>query len=99
MPTPVWFVEDRGMFYVRTIHNAGKVKRVRNQPQVRMMPCGQRGEPRGAWVEGRADVVDTAEADRVNALLNHKYGFLKRVFDLFQRSRGHDVIRVVITQP
>lgn len=45
--TPVWFVEHDGKFYVRTVSDAGKVKRIRNNGQVRIMPCGQRGEPKG----------------------------------------------------
>jgi PPOX class probable F420-dependent enzyme len=96
MPTPVWFVEDGGAYYVRTMRDAGKVKRVRNTPRVRIMPCGQRGEPRGEWVEGRAIVVGEAESQRIDGLLTKKYGLLKRVFDLMQRGRGHDVIKVEI---
>jgi PPOX class probable F420-dependent enzyme len=98
MPTPVWFIEEDGMFYIRTMRNAGKVKRVRNVSRVRIMPCGQRGEPRGEWVEGQATIVDEAASAHVNGLLNRKYGLLKRLFDLMQRGRGHDVIKVEVQQ-
>jgi len=97
MPTPVWFVEDGGAFYIRTLRDAGKVKRVRNNPRVRVMPCGRSGEPLGEWVGATAVVVDdAATAQRVDALLNKKYGLMKRMFDLLQRGRGQDVIRVEI---
>lgn len=97
MPTPVWFVEDGGAFYIRTLRDAGKVKRVRNNPRVRVMPCGRSGEPLGEWVGATAAVVDdSATAQRVDALLNRKYGLMKRIFDLLQRGRGQDVIRVEI---
>ena len=52
--TPVWFVEHDGKFYVRTVSDAGKVKRIRNNGQVRIMPCGQRGEPKGDWIKATA---------------------------------------------
>ena len=45
--TPVWFAEDLGVFYVYSLANAGKVKRIRNNPRVRLMPwesiseCGE----------------------------------------------------------
>jgi len=95
MPTPVWFVEEGGILYVRTLRNAGKVKRVRNTPRVRVMPCGRSGEPMGEWSAGRASIVDDAALSaHVDALLTRKYGLLKRMFDLFQRSRGQDVIRI-----
>jgi uncharacterized protein len=96
MPTPVWFVEDGGAYFIRTVQNAGKVKRVRNNPAVRIVPCGQRGEVKGAWVSATASIASTAEATRADQLLTKKYGLLKRIFDLMQRNRGADVIKVVV---
>lgn len=43
VPTPVWFVQDQKGLYVRTIANSGKVKRVRNNPQVQVAVCDARG--------------------------------------------------------
>jgi uncharacterized protein len=96
MPTPVWFVEDGGAYFIRTVQNAGKVKRVRNNPEVRIVPCGQRGEVQGEWVGATASIASAAEAARADQLLTRKYGLLKRIFDLMQRNRGADVIKVVV---
>lgn len=96
MPTPVWFVEDGGAYFIRTVQNAGKVKRVRNNPAVRIVPCGQRGEIKGEWVSATASIASAAEAARTDQLLTKKYGLLKRLFDLMQRNRGADVIKVVV---
>lgn len=49
MPSPVWFVQDGEIIYIRTAANSGKVKRVRANPRVNLMPCGVDGEPLGAW--------------------------------------------------
>ena len=38
VPTPVWFVQDGDVLYVRTIDGSGKVKRARNFSAVRVMP-------------------------------------------------------------
>ena len=73
MPTPVWFAEDNGVLYFRTVNGAGKVKRITNNPQVRVMPCQSQGEPLGTWVDADAQVITGAEADRALALLNTKY--------------------------
>jgi len=37
--TPVWFVQDGNVLFVRTIADSGKVKRIRNNPQVNIAPC------------------------------------------------------------
>jgi hypothetical protein len=37
--TPVWFVQDGEVLYARTIANSGKVKRIRNNGQVKIAPC------------------------------------------------------------
>ncbi len=97
MPTPVWFVRDGDRLYVRTVDNSGKVKRVRNNPRVRVAPCEVRGELKAPWVEARATLVnDPATAQRVVQLLNQKYGLTKRLFDLmglFNR-RSYAVIQI-----
>ena len=37
--TPVWFAEEEGVLYVYTLANAGKVKRIRRDPHIRIAPC------------------------------------------------------------
>jgi PPOX class probable F420-dependent enzyme len=94
--TPVWFAKDptspspAGVttFYVYTAPDSGKVKRIRNNPRVRINPCTMRGDLRGAWVDARARICDGAEAAKGQGLLNEKYGLMKRVGDFFSRLRG-----------
>ena len=84
--TPVWFVEQDGVLYVRTIADSGKVKRIRNNERVRVVPCKSRGEALGEWDEARAELVDANKAEEVNNLLKRKYGLTKSMFDLMGRS-------------
>ncbi|MBV8514035.1 MAG: PPOX class F420-dependent oxidoreductase [Acidobacteria bacterium] len=101
--TPVWFAADPGAdlrsrdakLYIYTIENAGKVKRVRNTPRVRVAPCDRTGGLQGDWVDATARVAEGAEGRRGLQLLTQKY-FLKRVFDLFSmfRKAKRDVLVV-----
>src|SRR5438132_12331821 len=52
--TPVWFVEENGELFVRTDSDTGKIKRIRNNPRVRVAPCNMRGTVKSDWVEGEA---------------------------------------------
>ena len=73
--TPVWFTQDGGMFYVRTVAGSGKVKRVRNKGTVRIVPCEADGTPTGEWAPGHAvEVTDEGTAELVAGLLEKKYG-------------------------
>jgi uncharacterized protein len=94
VPTPVWFAEDHGTFYLYSLAQAGKVKRIRNNPQVRIVPCDARGNPTGAWVDATARILDEAGAALGHTLLNQKYGWLKRIGDAVSRLRRRQ--RVVI---
>lgn len=93
--TPLWFAEDGGVLYVYSLANAGKVKRVRNNPRVRVTPCDIRGNPKGEWVDAEARIADPATATRGHQLLNKKYGLMKRAGDFFSKLRKRE--RAVIT--
>lgn len=74
--TPVWFARDDrdpATLYVYSEINAGKVKRIRNNPNVKIAPCNMRGTVKGAWSAATARLVDGDEAARGHALLNRKY--------------------------
>ena len=54
MKTPVWFVRDGDMLFVRTIANSGKVKRIRNNELVNIAPCKVDGTLLGDWIPAYA---------------------------------------------
>ena len=91
--TPVWFAEDpvppTGLttFYVYTLPDSGKVKRIRNNAHVRINPCNMRGDLRGAWVDARARLCSGDEEAKGQTLLSDRY-WMKRIGDLFSRLRG-----------
>ncbi len=86
--TPVWFAEADGAFYVYSLAEAGKVKRVRANQRVRVAPCDLRGNLKGDWLEAEARVVNGEEEKRGHALLNQKYWPWKSMGDFFSRLRG-----------
>ena len=87
--TPVWFVEDGGALFVRTDATSGKVKRIRNQPQVHIAPCKMDGALLGDWMEASARLVSDPKIDRaVDRLLGKKYGLMKSLFGLASAIRG-----------
>ncbi len=85
--TPVWFVVDGGVIYVYSLADAGKVKRIRNNPRVRIAPCDVRGALKGAWLDATARIVDEREAAAAQKLLVAKYGWQKKLFDLLRKIR------------
>lgn len=87
--TPVWFVADGDALFVRTDAASGKVKRIRNHPQIRIAACKMDGALLGEWIEASARLVNDPEIDRkVDRLLGKKYGLMKFLFGLFSSLRG-----------
>lgn len=83
MSTPVWFVQDGNILYVRTIANSGKVKRIRNNPAVKIAPCTVNGTLLADWRQASAREVNDLEMHRkVDHLLGKKYGLMKMMFAL-----------------
>jgi hypothetical protein len=82
--TPVWFVMEDGLIFVRTGTQSGKVKRIRNNPVVKIAACRQNGDLMGEWIEGRAEIISNPlEEQAINRKFDRKYGLLKKYFDLY----------------
>jgi PPOX class probable F420-dependent enzyme len=94
--TPLWFVEDNGALYFYTVAHSYKVKRLRNNPRVRVAPCDMRGNVKGEWVDATARRLEPAESRRADDLLNHKYGLAKRALNFLAKIRGHERAAFVI---
>jgi len=102
--TPVEFAEltpagdsSAGVnFYVSTLANSGKVKRIRNNPRVRVAPCGMRGGLQGTWMDAEAQIADPAEAETGRQLLRKKYSPWMQLAEFFGRLRRKTRIILVI---
>jgi PPOX class probable F420-dependent enzyme len=89
MRTPVWFVKDDDLLYVRTITKSGKVKRIRNNPNVKVVLCEADGRITGQWVEGYARLItDPSDAARIEKLFDDKYGEVKKGIDDQRKAQG-----------
>ena len=86
--TPVWFVAHNGALYVYTEADSWKVKRIRNNPRVRVALCDVRGRVKGPWLDGAASIVDGDERLAADKLLDRKY-FFKRIFNVLTRINRH----------
>jgi PPOX class probable F420-dependent enzyme len=96
--TPVWFTIDdnNDMIYVVTRTKTGKVKRLRNNPKVRIVPCGMRGQPKGEWLNGKATFATQQQLDIALKQRNKKYGLKARLSGIFSRTKG-DLIGITIS--
>jgi PPOX class probable F420-dependent enzyme len=96
--TPVWFVLHNEALYVYTEADSWKVRRIRNNPHVRIAVCTVRGDVKGPWVEANASLVEGDERRTANSLLDRKY-LVKAIFNIFskitRRQRAMIKIKVV----
>jgi PPOX class probable F420-dependent enzyme len=82
VPTPVWAgLDERGRLYVRSERDVAKVRRVRNNPHVRVAACNSRGKPRGPVIEGQARVLSAEEEEHAEQALRSHYGLGRRVYE------------------
>lgn len=78
VPTPVSLARDGGRLYFRTYDVAGKAKRLRNFPEVRVTPCTLLGKVKGAAVSatGSARLLEASEAAGARRLLGRQFPLL-----------------------
>lgn len=73
--TPVWHVPHGAELWVVTEASSGKVKRIRNNPHVRVAPCSVRGTvaPDAPSVTGTARLLDGDGTAQARKLLARRY--------------------------
>jgi PPOX class probable F420-dependent enzyme len=87
--TPVWIAELARRYYVFSAGDAGKVKRIRAAPNVRLAACDVRGNLRSGWMEGRAKIIsDPLLVMEVRKALRGKYGLMMRLTDAVASMTG-----------
>ena len=89
--TPVWFAQEgeTNNYYVYSLNNVGKVKRIRNFPEMKVGICTYSRKPKGGWFYAIADLVDEPENTKVAySVLRKKYGIKFRIGDFFSWIKG-----------
>jgi PPOX class probable F420-dependent enzyme len=81
--TPVWFAVANSKVYILSLADAGKLKRIRSNPQVTFAPGNLRSEVLGTVIKGRARILESeTQRQFANQTIGKKYGFTKTLFDL-----------------
>ena len=98
VPTPVWFGLGDAKLYVRSEANVAKVKRIRNDPRVRVAPCTMRGKPLGPPAEGQARVLDQhGESEQAEAALQANFGLGRKIYEGAGGAAGIETVYLEIT--
>jgi hypothetical protein len=96
--TPVSIVVAGSHGYFRSYDAAGKAKRLRNFPEVRVAPSTLRGRPTGPAVTGTARLLSDAEAEPVRAMLAAKHPWLHgRIVPAMHRRKGWTTLHYELT--
>ena len=90
--TPVWFVIDNDCIYITTKENTGKVKRLRNNQNVRIAICSMKGQIKNEWVDGIAKMIVGDDAENTIKLRKKKYGLSARLISVFTSQKGSNVV-------
>jgi uncharacterized protein len=103
--TPMWVGRDGDHLFVWTPADSVKIKRVRNDPRVTLVPCGRFGKPNNDAepVADTAEVItEPATVRRLAEVIRHKYGLEYWVVTLLERlaARGEKpraILRIALS--
>jgi len=86
--TPVWFVVKDDLLYIVTRSKTGKVKRLRNNLNVKFALCTMKGKITGEWISGTAKILDENQTKEAVEMRDKKYGFMAKIAKLLSKSKG-----------
>ena len=91
MATPVEFVMQGESIFFRTLPDAAKVKRIRNESRVLLAPCTMRGKVIGQERAGAATLLTPAETAVLMPAFGEKYCPVWRILARLRRPRSQGV--------
>ena len=86
--TPVWFVIKDDLIYVVTRDQTGKVKRLRNNQQVKIATCNFKGKIKGQWISGTAKILTEDETKDAVKWREKKYGLMAKIAKFLSKGKG-----------
>ena len=93
---PVWFLKEDNVLIVHTSDRTGKARQIRRNPKVRVAPSKFRGEPKGEFIDARAEILaDPETVNKYYSLIYKKYGLIGSITKFAQRlsrSKAKDII-------
>src|SRR5689334_17735886 len=81
--TAVWYGRAQGKLYLFSLADAGKIKRVRNNPQVEVASCTFNGSPTGPEIQAKARILPREEEYIGRRALRHHYPIQFRFSEIF----------------
>jgi len=86
--TPVWFVIKDDLIYVVTRDQTGKVKRLRNNQQVKIATCNFKGKIKSQWISGTAKILTEDETKDAVKWREKKYGLMAKIAKFLSKGKG-----------
>ncbi len=81
VPSPINHGVDGGKIYVRTDPTTGKAKRIRNNPDVVVVPSDLRGRPKGEPVAGVARILPESEHPHAEQVIAANWSLPMKIFE------------------
>ena len=95
--TPVWFVLKNNEIFFRSDGNSGKVKRIRNNNNIKASICDIRGNIKGQTYTGIANFQDKSRFNEINSLFDKKYSLLSPILKIVYKLRKINLVILSIT--
>ncbi|MBC8515920.1 MAG: PPOX class F420-dependent oxidoreductase [Nitrosopumilus sp.] len=86
--TPVWFTIKDNLVYVVTRDQTGKVKRLKNNLNVKIATCNIKGKIKGKWDSGTVEILDEQETKEAVKRRDKKYGFFSKMARFLTKNKG-----------
>ena len=86
--TPVWFTIKDNLVYVVTRDQTGKVKRLKNNLNVKIATCNIKGKIKGRWNSGTVKILNKQETEEAVKRRDKKYGFFSKMARFLTKNKG-----------
>jgi PPOX class probable F420-dependent enzyme len=86
--TPVCFVIKNDLIFIVTGNETGKIKRLKNNQNVKIATCTFKGKIKSEWFEGTAKILTETETKEIVKQQDKRYGIMSKIVRFFSKNMG-----------
>ena len=94
--TPVWYIIQDDLIFIRSDRNSWKVKRIRKNSHVKISKCNMFGKTNSELFDGTASIKEKTNQINMDEFFDKKYGIKNKILKLMYKIKKLQIVIISV---